>query len=73
MRYLMTGNEARAIRRSLRLSAREMGLVLGTNESSIYRWEWRKREYIPRHYAVALHHFLEHPPSRDEIEYEAAV
>jgi len=69
----MTGNEARAIRRSLGLSAREIGLVLGTNESSIYRWEWRERQYVPRYYAAALHHLLEHPPSRRDIEYEEAV
>lgn len=50
----MTGNEARALRRGLGLSARALAVEVGTNESSIYRWEWRREREVPRMFARAL-------------------
>jgi DNA-binding transcriptional regulator YiaG len=55
----MTGDEARAIRRHLGLSAPQVAEYVGSNESSVYRWEWRKLEYVPRYYALALRYMLE--------------
>jgi DNA-binding transcriptional regulator YiaG len=57
----MTGNEARAIRRHLGLSASQLAQFMGTNSSSIYRWEWRKTEFVPPMYALALRYMLEWP------------
>lgn len=57
----MTGNEARAIRRHLGLSAPQVARFVGTNESSIYRWEWRKDQFVPPMYALALRYMLEWP------------
>jgi len=54
----MTGAEARAIRQSLRLSARALAQEIGTNESSIYRWERRDYHEVPRMYAYALLYLL---------------
>jgi len=50
----MTGYEARALRRGIGLSARDVAEQLGTNESTVYRWEWRKDRSVPRMYAGAL-------------------
>ena len=50
----MTGDEARALRRGMRLSARLLALEVGTNESSVYRWERRGSHEVPRMYAYAL-------------------
>jgi hypothetical protein len=57
----MTGDEARAIRRHLHLSARQVADFLGLNESSIYRWEWRHDDVVPPYYAIALRYMLEWP------------
>jgi DNA-binding transcriptional regulator YiaG len=57
----MSGNEARAVRRALKLSARQIAQFVGTNESSIYRWEWRRAEAVPPMYALALRYMLEWP------------
>lgn len=57
----MTGNEARAIRRHLGLSARQVAEFLDLNESSVYRFEWRRAEFVPAWYAVALRYMLEWP------------
>jgi len=53
-RNVMSGAEARAIRTHLGKSAREMAEIMGLNPSSIYRWEWRTLDAVPRYYAVAL-------------------
>lgn len=50
----MTGDEARAIRIGLGLSARQVAEECGTTESSIYRWEWRRDQSVPRMYERAL-------------------
>lgn len=50
----MTGDEARAIRVGLGLSARQVAEECGTTESSIYRWEWRRDQAVPRMYERAL-------------------
>jgi DNA-binding transcriptional regulator YiaG len=50
----MTGNEARTLRLGLRLSAAKLGVLIGTTESSIYRWEKRGERAVPRMYAHAL-------------------
>jgi len=52
----MTGDEARALRRTMRMSARALAEKIGTNESSIYRWEWRRDHAVPRMYEHALRH-----------------
>jgi predicted transcriptional regulator len=57
----MTGDEARALRRQLGLSARQVAHFMGTNESSIYRWEWRHLEPVPPMYALALRYMFEWP------------
>jgi DNA-binding transcriptional regulator YiaG len=54
----MTGREARAIREGMRLSRRKVALELGTNESSVYRWEMRGDREVPRMYARALRDLL---------------
>jgi DNA-binding transcriptional regulator YiaG len=54
----MTGNEARAIRDGMRLSRRALAQELGTNESSIYRWERRGDHEVPRMYMRALRDLL---------------
>ena len=60
----MTGAEARAIRRSLKLSARRLGELLGTTETSIYRWELRGTQLdVPLMYELALRQVF-----REEIE-----
>jgi DNA-binding transcriptional regulator YiaG len=61
MNNRMTGDEARAVRRHLGLSARQVARFVGTNESSIYRWEWRGAELVPPMYAIALRYMLEWP------------
>ena len=50
----MTGDEARALRRGLRLSARELALELGVSTKAVYRWEKRGQHSVPRMYAFAL-------------------
>jgi DNA-binding transcriptional regulator YiaG len=50
----MTGDEARALRRGLGLSARALAIEVGTNESSVYRWEWRREREVPRMFARAV-------------------
>jgi len=50
----MTGDEARAVRRGLKLSARKVGEEVGTTESTIYRWEQRHEKPVPRMYERAL-------------------
>jgi DNA-binding transcriptional regulator YiaG len=61
----MTGNEARALRLGMSLSARALALLVGTNESSIYRWEWRKQREVPRMYALALRMLVNDHASAD--------
>ena len=61
----MTGSEARAIRRGLRLSARALAQEIGTNESSIYRWERREHHEVPRMYAYALLYLVTLRRARD--------
>jgi DNA-binding transcriptional regulator YiaG len=56
---LMTGSEARAIRRMLRLSAAKLAEILLINESSIYRYEWRERDPVPPMYALSLRKLLD--------------
>lgn len=51
---VMTGDEARTVRRGLKLSARRVGEEVGTTESSIYRWEQRHGSAVPRMYERAL-------------------
>jgi len=46
------------------MSARQVAEFLGLNESSIYRWEWRESEPVPRYYAVALRYGLLEWPRR---------
>lgn len=55
----MTGNEARALRLGLGLSARALAVEIGTNESSIYRWEWRRDREVPRMFAYALQYLVQ--------------
>ena len=50
----MTGDEARAIRRGIGLSAHQVGLEMGVDESSVYRWEHRGSHAVPRMYMRAL-------------------
>ena len=54
----MTGDEARNIRRGLRKSARQIGELVGTTESSIYRWELRGQRSVPLMYEMALHYLV---------------
>jgi DNA-binding transcriptional regulator YiaG len=54
----MTGHEARAIREGMRLSRRALAQELGTNESSIYRWEKRGDREVPRMFMRALRDVL---------------
>lgn len=51
---VMTGDEARAVRRGLKLSARRVGEEVGSTESSIYRWEQRRGGAVPKMYERAL-------------------
>lgn len=50
----MTGDEAKALRQGLGMSAREVSEELGTTESSIYRWERRRARHVPKLYEKAL-------------------
>jgi DNA-binding transcriptional regulator YiaG len=54
----MIGHEARAIREGMRLSRRALAQQVGTNESSIYRWERRGDREVPRMYTRALRDVL---------------
>jgi len=54
----MTGDEARNIRRGLRKSAREVGELVGTTESSVYRWELRGNRAVPLMYEMALNYLV---------------
>jgi DNA-binding transcriptional regulator YiaG len=54
----MTGDEARTVRRGLRLSARQLAEILGTTESSIYRWELRHERAVPLMFEHALLHVV---------------
>jgi DNA-binding transcriptional regulator YiaG len=60
----MTGHEARAIREGMRLSRRALAHELGTNESSIYRWERRGDREVPRMYMRALRDVLRERSAR---------
>ncbi len=63
----MNGDEARAVRRGMGMSARELGELVGVDESSIYRWEKRGAGRVPRMYALALRALLyEQQHSQDE-------
>jgi DNA-directed RNA polymerase specialized sigma24 family protein len=42
------------MRRGLKLSAREVAEECGITESSVYRWEWRGEQAVPRLYERAL-------------------
>ena len=50
----MTGDEARALRQGIGFSARQVAEELGTTESTVYRFEWRRDGEVPRMYARAL-------------------
>jgi transcriptional regulator with XRE-family HTH domain len=52
------GHQARAVRAGMRLSRRALAQELGTNESSIYRWERRGDREVPRMYMRALRDVL---------------
>jgi transcriptional regulator with XRE-family HTH domain len=54
----MTGDEARALRQGLRLSARELALELGVSAKAIYRWEKREQREVPRMYSYALRYVV---------------
>jgi DNA-binding transcriptional regulator YiaG len=62
----MTGREARAIREGMRLSRRVLAQELGTNESSIYRWERRGDREVPRMYMRALRDVLRERSARSD-------
>jgi len=63
----MTGDEARTLRQGLGLSARRLAEAVGSNESSVYRWEWRREKPVPRMYELALQHLVYlHRRRRDE-------
>jgi hypothetical protein len=53
-RITMTGTQARANRGYLGWSSRQLAEELEMNESSVYRYEWRRDELVPRHYAWAM-------------------
>ena len=50
----MSGDAARTLRQGLGMSARALAQELGTNESSVYRWEWRRERPVPKMYEYAL-------------------
>lgn len=54
----MTGDEARAIRRGLRMSARQLAEAVGTTESTIYRWELRRARFVPVMFERALRYVV---------------
>lgn len=55
---VMTGDQARTVRLGLKLSARRLGELVGTTESSIYRWEQRRGSAVPLMYEHALLHVV---------------
>lgn len=54
----MTGDEARTIRRGLKMSARQLAEAVGTTESSIYRWELRHTRPVPLMFEKALRYVV---------------
>src|SRR5262245_47405855 len=61
----MTGDEARALRMGLGMSAREVAEAVGTTESTVYRFEWRHDHSVPRMYALALKQVLQEMRRRE--------
>ena len=62
----MTGDEARVIRNGMRLSAAKLAVLIGTDRSTVYRFEKRGDREVPRMYAHALRNVLRERAQEDD-------